>query len=126
MCTPARLFVVSKVTDRVVNQLLTFLDGVEGRDNIYVLGATSRPDLIDPVRTVPFSRATCTVHVLGQNPLRSCNFFLGYSYSTCRCCMFAREVLSIVHQIMELLLWDNDHPSFRRVVRPLVQCSLAS
>ncbi|CAM9368423.1 unnamed protein product [Ectocarpus fasciculatus] len=35
------------VTDRVVNQLLTFLDGVEGRDGVYVLGATSRPDLID-------------------------------------------------------------------------------
>lgn len=36
-----------QVTDRVVNQLLTFLDGVEGRDGVYVLGATSRPDLID-------------------------------------------------------------------------------
>ena len=32
-----------------MNQLLTFLDGVEGRDGVYVLGATSRPDLIDPV-----------------------------------------------------------------------------
>lgn len=31
----------------MVNQLLTFLDGVEGRDGVYVLGATSRPDLID-------------------------------------------------------------------------------
>ncbi|CAM9343475.1 unnamed protein product [Scytosiphon promiscuus] len=38
---------VRLVTDRVVNQLLTFLDGVEGRDGVYVLGATSRPDLID-------------------------------------------------------------------------------
>ena len=37
----------TQVTDRVVNQLLTFLDGVEGRDGVYVLGATSRPDLID-------------------------------------------------------------------------------
>ena len=33
----------------MVNQLLTFLDGVEGRDGVYVLGATSRPDLIDSV-----------------------------------------------------------------------------
>lgn len=30
-----------------MNQLLTFLDGVEGRNGVYVLGATSRPDLID-------------------------------------------------------------------------------
>ncbi|XP_045201588.2 peroxisomal ATPase PEX1-like [Mercenaria mercenaria] len=35
------------VTDRVVNQLLTQLDGVEGLDGVYVLAATSRPDLID-------------------------------------------------------------------------------
>lgn len=35
------------VTDRVVNQLLSFLDGVESREGIYFLAATSRPDLID-------------------------------------------------------------------------------
>jgi peroxin-1 len=41
------------VTDRVVNQLLTFLDGVEGRTSVYVLGASSRPDLIDPALLRP-------------------------------------------------------------------------
>ncbi|XP_077405262.1 peroxisomal ATPase PEX1 isoform X2 [Vanacampus margaritifer] len=35
------------VTDRVVNQLLTQLDGAEGLQGVYVLAATSRPDLID-------------------------------------------------------------------------------
>ncbi|KAI9441226.1 AAA-domain-containing protein [Lactarius indigo] len=35
------------VTDRVVNQLLTLMDGAEGLDGVYVLAATSRPDLID-------------------------------------------------------------------------------
>lgn len=35
------------VTDRVVNQLLTQMDGAEGLDGVYVLAATSRPDLID-------------------------------------------------------------------------------
>ena len=32
----------SGVTDRVVNQLLTFLDGVEDRSDIYVMAASSR------------------------------------------------------------------------------------
>lgn len=41
------------VTDRVVNQLLTQLDGVEGLDGVYVLAATSRPDLIDPALLRP-------------------------------------------------------------------------
>ncbi|EQC37306.1 hypothetical protein SDRG_05527 [Saprolegnia diclina VS20] len=41
------------VTDRVVNQLLTFLDGVESRLGVYVLAATSRPDMIDPALLRP-------------------------------------------------------------------------
>ena len=35
------------VTDRVVNQLLCYLDGVEARKNVFVVAASSRPDLID-------------------------------------------------------------------------------
>ena len=41
------------VTDRVVNQLLTELDGVEGLRGVCVLAATSRPDLIDPALLRP-------------------------------------------------------------------------
>ena len=41
------------MTDRVVNQLLTELDGVEGLEGVYVLAATSRPDLIDPALLRP-------------------------------------------------------------------------
>ncbi|XP_034480754.1 peroxisome biogenesis factor 1 [Drosophila innubila] len=36
------------VTDRVVNQLLTELDGVEGLQGVTVIAATSRPELLDP------------------------------------------------------------------------------
>ncbi|KAJ3678322.1 hypothetical protein LUZ60_002125 [Juncus effusus] len=35
------------VTDRVVNQLLTELDGVETLNGVFVFAATSRPDLLD-------------------------------------------------------------------------------
>lgn len=41
------------VTDRVVNQLLTQMDGVEGLSGVYILAATSRPDLIDPALLRP-------------------------------------------------------------------------
>jgi len=37
----------SSVTDRIVNQFLCYLDGVEGRDGVFVMAATSRPDLVD-------------------------------------------------------------------------------
>jgi peroxin-1 len=41
------------VTDRVVNQMLTQLDGAEGLEGVYVLAATSRPDLVDPALLRP-------------------------------------------------------------------------
>ena len=40
-------------TDRVVAALLTELDGVEDLRNVVVLGATNRPDLIDPALLRP-------------------------------------------------------------------------
>lgn len=37
----------SQVTDQVVNQLLTNIDGVESLNNIIVIGMTNRKDLLD-------------------------------------------------------------------------------
>ena len=45
--------IIPGVTDRVVNQLLTQMDGAEGLNGVYILGATSRPDLIDPALLRP-------------------------------------------------------------------------
>ena len=41
------------VTDRVVNQFLCLMDGVESLEGVFVIGATSRPDLIDPALLRP-------------------------------------------------------------------------
>jgi len=41
------------VTDRVVNQLLTELDGIEALNGVAVIAATSRPDLLDPALLRP-------------------------------------------------------------------------
>lgn len=38
----------SKATERVVNQLLTEMDGLEDLNNVVVIGATNRPDMVDP------------------------------------------------------------------------------
>ncbi|KAJ1913752.1 Ribosome biogenesis ATPase rix7 [Mycoemilia scoparia] len=43
----------SEATARVVNTLLTELDGVEGRKQVYVIAATNRPDMIDPAMLRP-------------------------------------------------------------------------
>jgi len=34
--------------DRVINQLLTEMDGIESKKNVFVIGATNRPDILDP------------------------------------------------------------------------------
>jgi transitional endoplasmic reticulum ATPase len=39
--------------DRVMNQLLTELDGVGSKKNVFVIGATNRPDIIDPALMRP-------------------------------------------------------------------------
>jgi transitional endoplasmic reticulum ATPase len=37
----------NKVTERVVNQLLTEMDGLEELHNVVIIGATNRPDILD-------------------------------------------------------------------------------
>lgn len=43
----------SDASARVVNTLLTELDGVENRSQVYVIAATNRPDMIDPAMLRP-------------------------------------------------------------------------
>jgi transitional endoplasmic reticulum ATPase len=38
----------SHVTESVVNQLLTSIDGLESMEGVVIIGATNRPDIIDP------------------------------------------------------------------------------
>jgi len=39
--------------DRVVNQLLTEMDGMESKKSVFIIGATNRPDIIDPALMRP-------------------------------------------------------------------------
>ncbi|HEX9067506.1 MAG TPA: AAA family ATPase, partial [Ktedonobacterales bacterium] len=45
---PQRGHAFDGVADRVIGQLLTELDGIEGRRGVIVVGATNRPELLDP------------------------------------------------------------------------------
>jgi transitional endoplasmic reticulum ATPase len=48
----------NNVSERVVNQLLTELDGLEQMEGVMVIAATNRPDIIDPalIRSGRFDR----------------------------------------------------------------------
>ncbi|CAB0011225.1 unnamed protein product [Nesidiocoris tenuis] len=35
-------------SDRVINQILTEMDGINVKKNVFIIGATNRPDIIDP------------------------------------------------------------------------------
>merc|ERR1740131_88940 len=35
-------------SDRVINQILTEMDGMGSKKNVFIIGATNRPDIIDP------------------------------------------------------------------------------
>ncbi len=43
----------TNVTERVVNQLLTEIDGLEELNDVVVIGATNRPDIMDPALLRP-------------------------------------------------------------------------
>jgi transitional endoplasmic reticulum ATPase len=45
---PARGRDASGVTDTIVNQILTEMDGIESAEGIFVIGATNRHELLDP------------------------------------------------------------------------------
>ncbi|CBZ49944.1 hypothetical protein NCLIV_004280 [Neospora caninum Liverpool] len=42
-----------EAADRVINQILTEIDGIGKRKPIFVIGATNRPDILDPAVTRP-------------------------------------------------------------------------
>ena len=50
---PKRDDTLSESSARVVNTLLTELDGLSNRKGIYVVAATNRPDIIDPAMLRP-------------------------------------------------------------------------
>ncbi|BAA29778.1 CDC48 family AAA ATPase [Pyrococcus horikoshii] len=50
---PKREEVVGEVEKRVVSQLLTLMDGLKGRGKVIVIGATNRPDALDPALRRP-------------------------------------------------------------------------
>ena len=43
----------SEAGDRVINQILTEIDGVGARKSVFVIGATNRPDILDSAVTRP-------------------------------------------------------------------------
>jgi len=43
----------TKVADNVLNQLLAEMDGIENLQNVIVIGATNRPDILDPALMRP-------------------------------------------------------------------------
>lgn len=43
----------SGVSERMVNMLLTEMDGLEDRKQVFVIAATNRPDIIDPAMLRP-------------------------------------------------------------------------
>ncbi|MEM4672176.1 MAG: CDC48 family AAA ATPase [Sulfolobales archaeon] len=51
--TPVRGRDASDVTDRIVNQLLSEMDGIKPLRGVVVIAATNRPDLIDPALLRP-------------------------------------------------------------------------
>jgi SpoVK/Ycf46/Vps4 family AAA+-type ATPase len=64
----------SHVTERVISQLLTEIDGLEKLENVIIIGATNRPDLIDPALLRP-GRFDRLIHVPPPEPRARLDIF---------------------------------------------------
>ena len=68
-------------SERVVNQLLTEMDGVDAREQVYVVAATNRPDMLDPAMLRPGRLDTKLYLPLPSLILFLALFFLTHSLS---------------------------------------------
>jgi transitional endoplasmic reticulum ATPase len=68
----------SGATERVVTQLLTELDGIEKLENVIVIGATNRPDILDPALLRP-GRLDRLVYVGPPDPQSRLEIFKIYT-----------------------------------------------
>ncbi len=77
----------SGVSERVVNQLLTEMDGLDSRRGVYVIAATNRPELIDSAMLRP-GRLDKVIYV----PLPSVNDRIAILKTLCRPVKLANDV----------------------------------
>jgi len=83
--------------DRVINQILTEMDGVGSKKNVFIIGATNRPDIIDPAILRP-GRLDQLIYIpLPDQPSR-----VGILKSSLRKSPVAREVdLEVLAKVTE-------------------------
>jgi transitional endoplasmic reticulum ATPase len=90
---PVRGSSTNSVTDSVVAALLTELDGVAGRGDVFVIGATNRMDLIDPALLRPGRLET--------------HLFLGLPGAEARASFFAMSTVPMTDDVDHDLLVDR-------------------
>ena len=65
---------VGGAADRVINQVLTEMDGMSNKKNVFIIGATNRPDIIDPAILRP-GRLDQLIYIPLPDELVSAFFF---------------------------------------------------
>jgi ribosome biogenesis ATPase len=84
---PKRSMDNNAATERVVNQLLTEMDGLEERKQVFIIAATNRPDIIDPAMLRPGR-----LDKLQYVPLPNQNDRLSIMMTICRRLSLSQEI----------------------------------
>ncbi|KIL61026.1 hypothetical protein M378DRAFT_187622 [Amanita muscaria Koide BX008] len=108
---PRRDDSLSESSARVVNTLLTELDGLESRKAVYVIAATNRPDMIDPAMVRP-GRLDKLLYVDLPSPEERAEIIR----TLCR-----RVPLGIVDELGVIEMNDDIHARVRQEVEALVK-----
>ena len=101
---PIRGKSTNSVTDSVVAALLTEIDGVSDRGNVFVIGATNRRDLVDPALLRP-GRFEVHLHFDLPHPdARTTLFHHMYSWPGLKVQVLRQAMVQVWHPIHRLIL----------------------
>ena len=103
----------SDVETTIVPQLLAEIDGVEGLDNVIVIGASNREDMIDPAILRP-GRLDVKIRVPPQCEGRR-EILGSYPTTRCRCAGPSQQLLDLQGEIYD----DSPASAFVRVNTPM-------
>ena len=115
--------VSSDVENTIVPQLLSEIDGVEGLENVIVIGASNREDMIDPAILRP-GRLDVKIKIERPDAEAARDIFSKYVRPTCRCtpttwpstaATRTRTVAEMIQRVVERMYSETEENRFLEV-----------
>ena len=119
---PVRSSKQDQIHASIVSTLLALMDGMDGRGQVVVIGATNRPDAVDPALRRPgrFDRGTCVPHAERSIRCASTNQHCAREYRVQRAQLHPLEQFQAFLALREKRQFEEEiaaaYPAFKGVL----------